>query len=389
MRKVLFCFPSLLLIIAFVLLFLTFVNMFFCVISAVLFILITLGEFAFYLVTEKGKLDIGTPDGSNEPLHPSVLYMGKEGWNGYKYWMAFTPYPIKSKIYRDRFECPCIIASNDGIKWGYVGEKKYIDDLNEAQIESMDYFSDPELVFDNAEKRLFCYYRLSFGGEGLSNKQEVVYRKSSIDGKTWSERERITFVFDGNIEYLVSPAINLIYSIKYLWFVSGKKWSRKIYRMESDDGLNWSKLIECDFDGFDLDPWHIDCQFINKEYILTIYDMVERITIWKSKDGVNFEFYKLAIEPSRRLYSFYRATLYRASLCHDQKEYKLYFTAGNARKNSIGLMAGTSIDSLKVKSVPFGIYRIKDFISGWVEKYLYPFKVVFMKASNLICRKSV
>lgn len=31
-------------------------------------------------------------DGENQPTHPSVVDMGQE-WNGFRYWMAYSPYP--------------------------------------------------------------------------------------------------------------------------------------------------------------------------------------------------------------------------------------------------------------------------------------------------------
>ena len=40
----------------------------------------------------KDYLDIVSYDGSNQGCHPKILYFPKK-WNGWKYWMAFTPYP--------------------------------------------------------------------------------------------------------------------------------------------------------------------------------------------------------------------------------------------------------------------------------------------------------
>ena len=345
----------------------------------------TFGEFVIYLITEKGSLDIRTPDGSDEPLHPSVCYIDNDGWNGYNYWMAFTPYPIKSKIYRDRFECPCVVVSNDGLKWKYLNGKEYIDDLTNNQIAEMDYFSDPELVFVNNINTLHCYYRLSVGGNGLQDKTVTVYRKSTRDGVNWTERQIITFCFDivkDSNEPVISPAIVFDGTKYYLWFVSDKK----VFRMSSDDGVCWYSDVECLLHGEKIIPWHISIILINNEYILTIYDMTERITIWKSEDGTNFTFCVTSLLHSKRMYSYYRATLYRASVVFDGN-YKLYFSAGNTRRNSIGLMSDSSIKNLKVKYIPFGIYRIRDFKEGWLEKYLIPYKMIYMKVRKLLCRK--
>ena len=47
-------------------------------------------------------------------VHPDVMYF-PSGKDGYKYWMAYTPYPPQSK------ENPSIIRSNDGITWTDAG----------------------------------------------------------------------------------------------------------------------------------------------------------------------------------------------------------------------------------------------------------------------------
>ena len=58
------------------------------------------------------NMNISTFDGSNEFTHPSVLYFEK-GFNGYKYWMAYTPYHNCNV----NIENPCIAVSNDGINF--------------------------------------------------------------------------------------------------------------------------------------------------------------------------------------------------------------------------------------------------------------------------------
>ncbi len=51
-------------------------------------------------------------DGKNQPTHPSVIDMGEE-WNGFRYWMAYSPYPNAD----GGEENPCIGASNDMLHW--------------------------------------------------------------------------------------------------------------------------------------------------------------------------------------------------------------------------------------------------------------------------------
>ncbi|MHB1414314.1 MAG: hypothetical protein ACYC1C_03610 [Chloroflexota bacterium] len=61
---------------------------------------------------------IPTYDGSGECTHPSVVDAAATvggPWHGYRYWMAFTPYP--NNRWRFRLENPSIVASHDGIQW--------------------------------------------------------------------------------------------------------------------------------------------------------------------------------------------------------------------------------------------------------------------------------
>src|SRR5699024_10013244 len=49
---------------------------------------------------------------AGEAVHPSVLYF-PDGWNGHRYWMAYTPYAGGT----DGREDPCIAYSDDGTNW--------------------------------------------------------------------------------------------------------------------------------------------------------------------------------------------------------------------------------------------------------------------------------
>ena len=103
----------------------------------------------------QAPLIIKTPEGSNQPYHPSVIYI-PEGWNGYKYWMAETPYPLGEDgdwkglpPYRERWENPCVHVSKDGIHWNdFEDSQNPIDDLDENNIINKDYFSSLCFVAD-------------------------------------------------------------------------------------------------------------------------------------------------------------------------------------------------------------------------------------------------
>ena len=303
-------------------------------------------------------LEIRTFDGNDSPYHPSVLYF-KDGWNGYKYWMAETPFSPRCKPYRDRNECPSIHVSNDGYIWKDIS-KNPIDNLNEKEREELDYFSDPHLVFVN--NKIECWYRFTHrhGVKDYYNELQLV-RKSSSDGINWSSREVLVNLATNEGKSLgnmvVSPAI-LFENEKYrMWYVNSES---RIYRelsySESVDGKEWTIQKKCVLIGQKNMPWHIDVKYIDGKYILISYDF-ENLTLWESNDGITFNYVKKILEPSK-IGSFYSEGLYRACILKDS-ELKIYFSSNDAHKTHIGLISGDNISNLKISSKE----RHKTFVS--------------------------
>lgn len=93
----------------------------------------------------KGYLKIPVYNNPNgyQATHPSVLYF-KNGWNGYKFWMGYTPYEYSNEL----LENPSVAASNDGVNWevptGLTNPLEATDTLDM-------HYSDPHLVFVNSQ----------------------------------------------------------------------------------------------------------------------------------------------------------------------------------------------------------------------------------------------
>lgn len=285
----------------------------------------------------QGALKIKTFDRTNSPYHPSVLYF-KNGWNGYKYWMAETPFSPRSKPYRDRNECPSIHVSNDGVTWTEI-IKNPIDDLTEKEIGELDYFSDPHLVL--VDDRIECWYRFTHRRGITNNYQELqLVRKTSKDGVNWSEREILVNLAtnEGNSlgNMVVSPAI-LYQEGKYrMWYVNSESRTyRELSYSESYNGTEWTTHKKCILVGAKNVPWHIDVNFIDNKYYLVSYNFKD-LTLWESDNGIIFNYINQIIEPSV-IGSFYSEGLYRASIIKD-KNVKIYFSANDAFKTYIGLL---------------------------------------------------
>lgn len=137
-----------------------------------------------------------TYDGSGEATHPSVLDMGVGGWNGYRYWMAMTPYPNADNTK----EQPSILVSADGNTWSVpAGGTNPIDPAFNQD-------SDTDLYYEAGT--LYCIYR--------RRNQDVVL-SSTTDGINWSVP---VLLFTGAASAITSPSLLKIGSQYVIWSVN-------------------------------------------------------------------------------------------------------------------------------------------------------------------------
>jgi hypothetical protein len=102
----------------------------------------------------KYKLNIYSSYGDDESYHPKVLTFDEE-WNGYKYWMSFTPYPSGD----DRKENPHIVASNDLVNWEKVIKPDRALDEPSGNIPLVVYNSDAHIVYNEDMNQMEMYWR--------------------------------------------------------------------------------------------------------------------------------------------------------------------------------------------------------------------------------------
>ena len=264
-------------------------------------------------------LSIPTYDGSDQTIHPSVLYF-PDAWNGYSYWMAHTPYPYADASY----ENPSISVSNDGVNWTSLsGLSNPIDQPTNQELAGNYHMSDTELVWNNGKLEVWYRFNVNDGTEQLM-------RKTSTNGVTWSNRE-IVFDLTDEPNFALSPSV-IFEDNKYkMWFVGTEA---SIYYTESSTGANdsWSPLVTTKLDYYDdtYDPWHIDVIEDENRYVLVISttllsDGGRNLLIGESSDGVNFDDLRVILTPSSDGWD--DKEIYRASLIHDNTGYRLYYSA--------------------------------------------------------------
>lgn len=281
--------------------------------------------------------DIHTPNFAY--CHPDVQYF-PNGFDGYKYWMVFTPYfgVIGNVHESERYENPTIVVSNDGINWdsptGIVGPLQKTPSINESFPEKKGagkhaFWSDVDWIFEKGKFSL--YYRGSFikaaalKGRGaknqnnsrklVNNAQRTIVRQTSTDGINWTPLEA---VYTSNPPYspknnhIISPSI--VYNgQEYLSFEVENNISPNfpgndpsyIIQRTSKNGLDFSNFQQSKVVNFinkpwvkvnsEYAPWHIQASYIDGYYFLCIAaGEVRKYTsdtlyLAFSKDGLNFK----------------------------------------------------------------------------------------------------
>jgi hypothetical protein len=219
-------------------------------------------------------LDIPTFDGDPSVGHPSVVF-DPRGWNGYRYWMAFTPFPDDGR------EQPSIVVSQDGVHWRVPeGASNPVVAAAEVRAAGYRYNSDPELVL-LADGSMLLYYR-PFAGAA----NEAIFCKRTRDGVAWSSGRMV--LANRAVRYpagLLSPAVEVgPDGMLMMWTINGLTVGRRVVeRRTSHDGLTWSRPERCTIPR-GVNPWHLDVAAAGGRYHMLLSDRT-RLLYWTSKDG--------------------------------------------------------------------------------------------------------
>ncbi len=198
---------------------------------------------------------IPTYDTSGQAIHPSVYDAGNGNtWNGYRYWMAFTPFPNSN----DDYENPSIVASADGAAWEVpAGLTNPITAFPGGAL----FNADTELVHGQ-DGKLYCFYM-----ECNPNNYNKGFVKSSTDGINWSAA---TELFSMSYMAFVSPSIAWDGSQYVMWYVDAVASPYKMYRRtcSTPDGT-WSSPTLCTMpipEGQNKDLWHLAVNLVDGTY---------------------------------------------------------------------------------------------------------------------------
>lgn len=211
--------------------------------------------------------------GMDQVTHPSVLEF-ESNWNGYKYWMAYTPYPYGN----GEEENPCIAVSDDLFYWDVP--EGMVNPIADNEETGCDELKDAHILYRDDLDRIEVWYlgRLSenLGGD---NDTLLLFRKYSYDGIIWSDYEVMS-----ETEYL-SPSIIWKDGKYQFWGIGYGKFNNTgtVAYYESVDGKIWNNQKICSIDGVssDLPVWHGSVSYANGKYYLCILKaaMIHKIFI--------------------------------------------------------------------------------------------------------------
>lgn len=290
------------------------------------------------------KLEIISSYGDNEAYHPKVITFDKK-WNGYKYWMSYTPYPGGNSGY----ENPHIVVSNDLVNW-YApnGENKSLDEVKN-KYKKKRYNSDAHIVYNKDKDIIICYWRYVDD----TNESVTIFKRETKDGVTWTDKEKVLYSKNRHKKDYVSPAIIYDEGIYKMWYVNV---CNTITYAESTDGSKWTDKNKISFKyPSKLDTWHLDVIKTDKGYemITVAYDKWHnhnRMDLYYtySTDEVNFGDAIKIFEPERGTLNWDNSGIYRSSMIYLDGMYYLYYGAvGVTAERGIGFAYGKDITKLK------------------------------------------
>ena len=293
-------------------------------------------------------LDIPSYEGSGKVTHPSVLYF-KDGWNGFKFWMAMTPYPNSD----NQYENPSIVASNDNVDWVEPAQNP-IAPLPPGRA----FQSDPCIFMKGNTMELWYREHISVSG-GYTTE---LWRKTTTDGVSWTNKEKL---FDNiSFEVVRSPAVRYIDGKYCMWYHTGETNSTyHIKYAESDDGKNWTnvKALNISFPSNHV-PWHLDAIVENGKTEIIISSKTTDGSKWSlfytsSENNDNFHDAIEIIRPDKRVGKWDSTNLYRSAFVMVDGKYYVYY----ATPSKIGLTVGNEIITLNTKKD--GIVKSEIFMS--------------------------
>lgn len=274
----------------------------------------------------------------NNAYHPKLVDLGKE-WNGYRFWLSYTPYPSGN----DYYENPQIVGTNDLINYSEV---KFTEPPLANYKKSVRYNSDSHLVYNEELDRLELFWRYT----DYDTDYMALYMRYSYDGDNWSDKLVYFETYEKEKYDMVSPAIVRDDGAYKVWYVC----HYQLYYRELRNGV-WSQPQPTDLtfeDGAYV--WHPDVIKTNRGYELLACATTDKkdrkhmdLYFSASEDGLSWETAMKVASPSDDYTAWDGGGLYRPSFIYADNHYIVMYSARNDYDDfGIGLLVGRDMFNL-------------------------------------------
>lgn len=275
-------------------------------------------------------------DGKNQPTHPSVIDM-KQTWHGFRYWMAYSPYPNSDGAE----ENPCVCVSNDMINW--TTPEGLYNPIAFNEETACDELKDPHIVYNDDLDRMEVWYLGRIDSTIESGGTLLLFRKVSSDGIHWSDYEVMR-----ELSGYTSPSI--VYSDgKYkLWAIrpSTDENEGELEYSESNDGKKWTSAERCTFNGSTKIPkvWH-GAVCYDGTYRFVFIESSEKsdaVLYTESMDGLSWQEPRKIVQKENFWEGFYRPCI----LYSDNYFYCIYGVITQDNEWYLSMSSGDTLDGL-------------------------------------------
>lgn len=260
--------------------------------------------------------------GENDIVHPSLLFFD-EGWNGWRYWMAYTPYNGGDA----QVENPSIAVSNDGETWTVPAG---LTNPIEPSPAGAGYLADPVLCMSADGQTMLMVFKIND-----ATKQTVL--RTSMDGVTWTPK---VVLIDNTYED-VSPALlwdngkYRMWTVVYDTTVTGGTNTMYVRTATAPEGP-WSAPVACTVEGLPtgVKLWHMDIKRVGQQYHMVMASdlgsasLAGHLLFAKSNDGLAWKYARASLmdvgaNPNN---SFYKAGLL-PKLTPDGLAYDMWYSS--------------------------------------------------------------
>jgi len=267
-----------------------------------------------------GLLNIVNSYGDKSNIHAKLLSFDTQ-WNGYKYWLTYSPYPNEAK------ENPCIAVSNDLISWSVPAG--LVNPIEPAPTNPAMYNSDPHLLYRSDIDTIELWWRV-----GGSERPLLIRRKTSADGVVWSDAETVLSMAADDF---LSPSVLFDNGVYRMWGVDASSPKRKVVYLESTEATTWNSRSYPVIDWGPLTPWHLDVILTDLGYELLVqaYDSgldnnhADLYWVVMDKGMGRCTTPKLALHRSGSIENQDYEGIYRSTFIKSGNEYTIIYTGQN------------------------------------------------------------